>query len=115
MIKFELFYRLNQIKLSNKFLAELECDTLYHLGLDNKNNDLPKMFGDVKFVIMGGSSKRMKKFAYYIKDLLNIELPTGCNLVDISEKINRYSIYKVGPVLSVSVSGNYYLDYYLNF
>lgn len=62
------------------------------------------MFGDIKFVIMGGSSKRMQKFAYYIKDLLNIEIPTGCDLIDITEKSNRYSIYKIGPVLSVSVS-----------
>ena len=46
------------IKLQNTLLSELECDTLYHLGLDNKNHDLVKMFGDVRFVIMGGSSKR---------------------------------------------------------
>ena len=90
--------------MSNEFLAELECDTLYHIGLDNKNHDLVKMFSDVKFVIMGGSSRRIQKFAHYIKDLLKIDLPTGCDLVDIAEKTNRYSIYKVGPVLSVSVS-----------
>lgn len=46
----------------------------------------------------------MEKFAHHIKDQLQIELPTGCNLIDITEKTNRYSIYKVGPVLSVSVS-----------
>ena len=62
------------------------------------------MFGDVKFVIMGGSSKRMMKFAHYMKNLLKIEVPTGTDLIDITEKSNRYSIYKIGPILSVSVS-----------
>ena len=50
-----------QVRLQNTFLGELECDTLYHLGLDNKNHDLVRMFGDVHFVIMGGSSRRMEK------------------------------------------------------
>lgn len=49
------------VRLQNTFLGELECDTLYHLGLDNKNHDLVRMFGDVRFVIMGGSSRRMEK------------------------------------------------------
>lgn len=61
------------------------------------------MFNDVKFVIMGGSSRRMQKFANYMKTQLNIDLPTGCDLIDLAEKTNRYSIYKIGPVLSVSV------------
>ena len=56
--EFILLSSCGEIRLQNAFLGELECDTLYHLGLDNKNHDLVKMFGDVRFVIMGGSSKR---------------------------------------------------------
>jgi uridine phosphorylase len=51
---------------------------------------------------MGGSPKRMHQFALYIKDIIGYKLPAGLTLQNISEPSDRYSMYKVGPVLSVN-------------
>lgn len=53
---------------------------------------------------MGGTPKRMEKFAHYIMDEIGYRLPTGTALQDISRFSYRYAMYKVGPVLSISVS-----------
>jgi len=87
----------------NIHLDSLEDDYLYHLALGKKTHDLQDMFGDVRFVCVGGTAKRMKDFAYFIKDQLGIKLPTGVALQDISQNGNRYSMFKIGPVLSVTV------------
>lgn len=55
---------------------------------------------------MGGTPKRMEAFAYYIMKEIGHKLPTGTTLQDISQYSYRYSMFKVGPVLSVSVSQN---------
>jgi len=60
------------------------------------------MFGDVKFVCMGGSSTRMKNFAHALIKELNFELPAGVGLVNIIENCDRYVMYKTGPVLFVN-------------
>lgn len=60
------------------------------------------MFSDVKFICMGGSPKRMHQFAMYIKDVIGYKLPPGLSFQNISEPSDRYSMYKVGPVLSVN-------------
>lgn len=60
------------------------------------------MFGDVKFVCVGGTAKRMQDFAYFVKEELGIKLPTGVTLKDLSQDGNRYSMFKIGPVLSVT-------------
>jgi len=64
----------------------------------------PLMF---QFVCMGGTPERMKDFAYYIMEEIGHKLPTGTMLQDISQKSYRYSMYKVGPVLCISVSIHY--------
>jgi uridine phosphorylase len=51
---------------------------------------------------MGGSPKRMHQFALYIKEAIGVELPAGLTLLNISEASDRYSLYKVGPVISVN-------------
>ena len=89
-----------RVHLTNPHLTELETDTLYHLALGTDTHDLEAMFGDVKFVCMGGTVKRMKEFAEKVAKELEINEP----LVDLTEASNRYSMYKVGPVLSVSVT-----------
>lgn len=61
------------------------------------------MFGDVKFVCVGGTAKRMESFAYYVGQELGIKLQTGVTLEDITQNANRYSMFKIGPVLSVTV------------
>ena len=88
------------VQIANPHLLTLENDTLYHLALDTKTHDFEAMFGDVKFVCMGGTEKRMKIFAEFISKELNINEP----LVNLSQASNRFAMFKVGPVLSVSVS-----------
>lgn len=78
----------------NPYLESLPVDYLYHLGLDT-SLDLKKIFGDTKFVCMGGSAERALTFAEKVKNELESPLhPIG--------KTERFSLYKVGPVISVS-------------
>lgn len=86
----------------NSHLESMEEDVLYHLALSNKSHDLKEMFGDVKFVCFGGSPSRMEKFAFYMVDQLKFKLTPGQTLFDISKGSDRYVLYKVGPVISVS-------------
>lgn len=53
---------------------------------------------------MGGTPKRMEHFANYIMKEIGHKLPAGTTLLDITKNSYRYSMYKVGPVLSISVS-----------
>ena len=53
---------------------------------------------------MGGTPKRMEQFAYTIMAEIGHKLPCGTTLQDISQFSYRYSMYKVGPVLCISVS-----------
>lgn len=53
---------------------------------------------------MGGTPNRMEGFAHFVMKELGQKLPTGTALQDISRHSYRYSMFKVGPVLSVSVS-----------
>ena len=74
---------------------------LYHISLGKNINNL-EFFSDVKFICMGGSPKRMHQFALYIKDVIGYKLPHGLTFQNISEPSDRYSMYKIGPVLSVN-------------
>lgn len=53
---------------------------------------------------MGSTPKRMEQFAYFMATQLKHELPPGTILNDISKNSHRYAMFKVGPILSVSVS-----------
>ncbi|VDL96826.1 unnamed protein product [Schistocephalus solidus] len=86
----------------NKNVFDMKVDVLYHFGLASDTNDLKKMFGDVKFVLMGGSPKRMKKIAERLLAEFKVELPCGTGLTNIAGATDRYELYKVGPILSVS-------------
>jgi len=88
--------------IRNENLLEMEDDVLYHFALSTKSHDLPAMFGDVKFVCIGGSNNRMESFAHYIKNELNLMIPTGCTLTNIAAGTDRYAMFKIGPVLSIS-------------
>jgi len=90
------------VHLMNPHIQDMEEDVLYHLSLGSGSHDLQQMFGDVKFVCMGGTPQRMKSFAEFMLSQLGYILPTGTCLVDISERSHRYAMYKVGPVLSIS-------------
>lgn len=87
------------ITLQNPNLEKLNVDYLYHLGLDS-SMDLKGMFGDVRYVCMGGSADRAEVFAQKTAEELGMEIPEG-GLKPIG-KTERFSLYKVGPVISVN-------------
>ena len=83
----------------NPHLGGMDGDYLYHLGLTK--DDAPA-FADVKFFCTGGSAHRMGEFAQYVADELSAEnladVPFGLTPTPIA-KTDRFSTYKVGPVL----------------
>ncbi|XP_033121244.1 uridine phosphorylase 2-like, partial [Anneissia japonica] len=83
-------------KLPNENVLKQQEDVLYHIGFTTKD-DLPKLFGDVKFVCMGGSAGRMHQFAKFMQ----MELNKNGDLQDLCST-DRFSMYKVGPVLAVN-------------
>ncbi|XP_066599908.1 uridine phosphorylase 1-like isoform X2 [Prorops nasuta] len=95
-------YTDGSVRLRNPHIELMDQDILYHLALGSESHDLVEMFGDVKFVCMGGTPKRMEQFAYYIMKEIGHKLPAGTTLLDISQYSYRYSMYKIGPVLSIS-------------
>merc|ERR1719500_738001 len=90
------------VRLMNPHIQTMQEDVLYHLALGSGSHDLEQMFGDVRFICMGGTPQRMKTFAEYMLGQLGYLLPTGTCLLDISERSHRYAMYKVGPILSIS-------------
>lgn len=54
----------------------------------------------------------MLKFAEFMVKELNVKIPAGMGLKDISHGSDRYVLYKVGPVLSVSVSVTHLSPYW---
>ncbi|MGH0152562.1 UNVERIFIED_CONTAM: hypothetical protein FKN15_022579 [Acipenser sinensis] len=89
------------VHVKNPHLDFMEEDILYHFNLGTKTHNLPAMFGDIKFVCVGGSANRMKAFAQFI--FKELELKGDCNDIDdICAGTDRYSMYKAGPVLSIS-------------
>lgn len=83
------------VHLQNPHLSELgsSVDHLYHLGLDT-SMPLEAMFGDVKFVLMGGSAHRAEDVAKQLVSALKVDLPVGTALAPIG-KTERYFMYKV--------------------
>lgn len=59
------------------------------------------MFGDVKFVCVGGSPSRMRTFIQYAASELGLGRP-GEDHPNICAGTDRYAMFKAGPVLSVS-------------
>ncbi|XP_075725031.1 uridine phosphorylase 1 isoform X2 [Rhipicephalus microplus] len=90
------------VQLRNPHLAKVGSDHLYHLALSTTTHSLVDMFGDVKFVCVGGTPSRMEHFARLAKEKLGVKFPTGADLCDVSHYGGRYSMYKVGPLLSIS-------------
>ncbi|XP_040296727.1 uridine phosphorylase 2 isoform X2 [Bufo bufo] len=87
--------------VKNPHLDLLSEDILYHFDLGTRTHDLPAMFGDVKFVCVGGSPNRMRDFAIFIHQELGLD-GDGSDVTDICAGTDRYSMYKAGPVLSIS-------------
>ncbi|XP_051577282.1 uridine phosphorylase 1-like isoform X3 [Myxocyprinus asiaticus] len=89
------------IYVNNPHLDYMKDDILYHFNLATSSHDLPAMFGDVKFVCVGGSPWRMKSFTEYIAKELGLEDPNA-EYPNICAGTDRFAMYKIGPVLSVS-------------
>ncbi|XP_029423728.1 uridine phosphorylase 1 isoform X2 [Nannospalax galili] len=89
------------VQLSNPNVAAMKEDVLYHFSLSTSTHDFPAMFGDVKFVCVGGSPSRMNTFIRYVAAELGLAHP-GEEYPNICAGTDRYAMYKVGPVLSVS-------------
>ncbi|TRY79304.1 hypothetical protein TCAL_06054 [Tigriopus californicus] len=87
---------------NNPYLEAMEEDVLYHLGLSTSTHDLAAMFGDIRFVCMGGTPQRMENFAKFIMKEIDHVLQPGTCLQDISRHSHRYAMFKVGPVLCIS-------------
>nr|XP_022904729.1 uridine phosphorylase 1-like [Onthophagus taurus] len=86
------------IMLRNKNISSSTNDFLYHLGLGTSSNNLQEMFGDVKFVCMGGTPHRMEAFARHLIKILD----RNDELIDLTGCAKRYSMFKVGPVIAVN-------------
>ncbi|XP_062322815.1 uridine phosphorylase 1 [Osmerus eperlanus] len=89
------------VHVHNPHLDAMKDDILYHFNLGTSTHDLQAMFGDVKFVCVGGSPRRMKLFIEYIAGELSFE-DQKSEFPNICAGTDRYAMYKVGPVLSVS-------------
>ncbi|KAI5936326.1 Uridine phosphorylase 1 [Manis javanica] len=89
------------VQLCNPNVATMNEDVLYHFSLSTSTHDFPALFGDVKFVCVGGSPTRMKDFIRYMAKELGLDRP-GTDYPNICEGTDRYAMFKVGPVLSVS-------------
>ncbi|KAJ8255769.1 hypothetical protein COCON_G00196330 [Conger conger] len=90
-----------EVHVKNPHLDSMEEDILYHLDLGTKTHNLPEMFGDIKFVCVGGSANRMKSFAQFIHQELGLPGDND-DIRDICAGTDRYSMFKAGPVLSIS-------------
>nr|CDS29161.1 uridine phosphorylase 1 [Hymenolepis microstoma] len=80
------------INVCNPNLDSMPVDVLYHLGLSTDTIDVKRAFGDVKFVVLGGSHKRMQKIAEILLKEFNFDLPVGTGLSNISWTTDRYVI-----------------------
>ena len=58
-----------------------------------------------QFVCVGGSPLRMRAFIEYVAGVLGLEDPKS-EYPNICAGTDRYAMYKIGPVLSVSVRKN---------
>eukprot|EP00112_Aurelia_sp_Birch-Aquarium-sp1_P025406 Seg842.2 transcript_id=Seg842.2/GoldUCD/mRNA.D3Y31 product="Uridine phosphorylase 1" protein_id=Seg842.2/GoldUCD/D3Y31 len=89
----------NKVKVVNPHLADIGEDHFHHFGFNTSGTDVKKEYSDVKFVCISGSNNRILKFAKFLQNYLQVdegeELQDRC-LTD------RYVMYKVGPVLTVS-------------
>eukprot|EP00300_Choanocystis_sp_HF-7_P029123 c35522_g1_i1.p1 GENE.c35522_g1_i1~~c35522_g1_i1.p1 ORF type:complete len:302 (+),score=65.03 c35522_g1_i1:49-906(+) len=81
----------------NPHLASMPVDYMMHLDL-NSSMPLKEMFGHIKFVIWSGANGRAKAFAERLAEEFNVK---DASLEPIGST-ERYHLYKVGNVLSVS-------------
>ncbi|GMR54434.1 hypothetical protein PMAYCL1PPCAC_24629, partial [Pristionchus mayeri] len=86
----------SQVTAQNGAVSTSRDDFLYHFGLSTVAIDMPKHFGDVKFVCAGGSASRAKHFADEFA--CEIGVPKSVNF----SRSDRFVIYKTGAVLWIN-------------
>ena len=79
----------HSLPLSNPHIATMKEDFLYHFGLGTNTHNLPEMFGDVRYVVLGGTPHRMEVFSHFIMKEINYRLEPGTQLKDISKDSHR--------------------------
>jgi len=84
--------------IDNSNFDDSAPDVLYHFGMGTGTHDFKKLFHDVKFVCIGGSTKRMEKLANILLQELNISTSPAVNIC----QSDRYVMFKAGPVLCVN-------------
>ncbi|KAL4003727.1 uridine phosphorylase [Acanthocheilonema viteae] len=84
------------VKINNPSLEKQSNDHFHHLGITKSAIDIPKTYGDVKFICMGGSMTRMKNYAEIFARETGISISNNVSTTD------RYVMYKTGPVLWVN-------------
>ncbi|KAJ1348801.1 Uridine phosphorylase 1 [Parelaphostrongylus tenuis] len=82
--------------IRNNNFKNVNDDFLYHFGFATKTIDIPKIFGDTKFVCTGGSPTRIKLYAEWFSK--ECELECSGNLA----KSDRFVMYKTGKVLWIN-------------
>lgn len=86
-------------ELANEHIKDLEVDHYYHLGLDT-SMPLREQFGNVRFVLYGGSNDRMKSIANaFAKAFWPLDI--GQELKPIGST-TRYNMFKIGQVITCS-------------
>lgn len=71
-------------------------DILYHFGISKNEEGLCDKYGGIKFVIVGGSAKRLHKYARMFSEETQLELSENLS------KTDRYGMWKTGPVLWIN-------------
>ncbi|EFO21489.1 uridine phosphorylase [Loa loa] len=84
------------VQIHNPLLDKQSDDHFHHLGITKSAIDIPKMYGDIKFICMGGSMGRIKNYAKIFAKEMGISMSDNLSTTD------RYSMYKTGQVLWVN-------------
>ncbi|KHN81572.1 Uridine phosphorylase 1 [Toxocara canis] len=85
-----------KVPLLNPILEKESEDYLYHFGIAKSSMDLPKLFGDIKYVCCGGSASRITVYAELFAKEIGVDHGKNWSNSD------RYVMYKTGPVLWIN-------------
>ncbi|KAM3722682.1 Uridine and thymidine phosphorylase [Dirofilaria immitis] len=84
------------VNICNPMLEKQPDDHFHHLGITKSLTDIPQMYGDVKFICMGGSMTRLQNYAKTFAKEVGIKMSDNLSTTD------RYVMYKTGQVLWVN-------------
>lgn len=88
------------VTLNNFHHNKGNADYFLHFSLNTEKDDIPKIFGGVQFVCVGGSQSRMLKLINYFGKELHFENETPT--ANLAKDTDRFVMYRYGPILCVS-------------